>query len=103
MKTAALALLLALPAHAADGGLEAVWATCPDAPLAEGVDGGWFLSEARARRVECRLAACRTYAEGLEEQGFADTRTVLVVGLVALGAGVALGVGLATLAGKPVR
>jgi hypothetical protein len=45
-------------------GIDQLYVACPtDVPLAEAVDGGFFVPEGRARRQVCLLAACEKYAE----------------------------------------
>lgn len=101
------ASLLGLLLAGADGGvnpddggtsLALLYAECPsDAPLAEPVDGGFFVTEARARRQVCLLAACESYATPKlqESQSSApQLPTVLLLtgaGLSLLLAGVAIG------------
>lgn len=70
MNTAALLIAVLLAADpVADGGvlapaltIESLYQACPDAPLAEIVDGGYFVPEGRARRQLCQQAACEAYA-----------------------------------------
>lgn len=44
-------------------GIDQLYVACPtDVPLAEAVDGGFFVPEGRARRQVCMLASCEQYA-----------------------------------------
>lgn len=75
MKPIALTLLLALTAHAEpDAGtpistqLPLIYAVCPDAPLLEPVDGGYFMATQRAERLRCMQKGCEAYANRLEQR-----------------------------------
>ena len=79
-----LLLLSLLTQTAPDAGapatLEALYTACADAPLAEVMDGGYFVPEARARRNNCKLAACEAFAEPkLIESSAPHPGTVLVL------------------------
>ena len=90
-------LLVAAPcASSLDGGVRVLYGRCPDAPLLVPVDGGYFLPQATAENVACRLATCEAYVEGLPEPQ-PSVSVVLVVGAVALAAGLGLGVAVAAL------
>ena len=96
MKRLCVLLLLApWGSSALDGGVRSLY-QCPDAPVLERVDGGWFATDARIRRINCQLATCEDYASGLPEPQ-PTVSTLVVVGAVALGVGVAVGVGFAAL------
>lgn len=96
MKGLAVALVVAMvapPAFAdgADGGT--VIYDCPDAPRAEQVDGGWFLTNARERRITCEIAACEAHRDALmkpEPEKPSGLVLAIVVGLLAFGAGFAV-------------
>lgn len=59
-------LLAALAAQVdgvpADGGMSAIYASCPAAQPAIQLDGGWFLPTPRGERLACELAACEAVA-----------------------------------------
>lgn len=71
-KAVLILALCAQLAHAQDAGVsdagfvpsirfdDAIYALCPDAPLAERHDGGWFLPDLRERRVACIMDTCET-------------------------------------------
>lgn len=65
--------------------VESLYVACPDAPLAEVVDGGYFVPEQRARRQTCQLSACEAFATPRLEQPAGDTSPGLVIALVAAG------------------
>ena len=56
------ALLLAALLTGADGGLSDLYITCPAAPPAVRVDGGWLITDARDVRLGCMKAACENAA-----------------------------------------
>lgn len=37
-----------------------LYATCPDAPPLEPLDGGWYLPRARGERLSCLMATCES-------------------------------------------
>lgn len=96
MRPLSLALALAMGAsersYAQDGGLAAIYASCPDASDAgEAVelDGGtWLLPPPRGPRLACRLTGCEEYAASLEQgppvapQVVAGTLVGLAIGVV---------------------
>lgn len=94
-------LLLALLAQAPDAGsdalpapgpvtVESLYLNCPDAPLAEVLDGGgYFVPEERARREGCKLAACESVAaarlrEDQDQKSHPGTVLILIGGGVVL-------------------
>ena len=103
MITLALALLLAQApledAGTPDSGvlLLELYVKCPDAPLAEAVDGGYFFPTARLVRNNCKLAACEsaiTQAVAIKKEE--HTEPGVILGTVAGGVAV---IGLAVLFG----
>ena len=96
-------LLTVLLSQAPDGGtltLESLYTACPDAPVAEAVDGGYFLTDARARRQTCQQSACEAFAEPRlnPDPGTPSPGIVLAMGAggavliaIAVGIGYALG------------
>ena len=91
------ALLLAALLAAPDGGLGDLYAACPDAPLAERVDGGWLVSDARDARLACQKAKCEAVATvalaPAEPEPSSASFVAVVIGaaLVLVGGGFALG------------
>lgn len=80
-----------------DGGT-GPYALCPDAPLAERVDGGWLVSDARDRRISCQRATCEqalavAQRPVVQPQPVDATALAVVVGLalVLFGGGYAVG------------
>lgn len=102
-------LLLAaiLTADPTDAGIpppsvESLYTACPDAPLAEVVDGGFFVPAQRARRQSCQLAACEDFAAPrLTTQPVGEASPGIVIALTGGGVAVAVLVGvLSFFAGK---
>lgn len=89
-KALALFLVSALcaPALGQDGGIARAAYLCPDAPLAEKVDGGWFVSDEREKRVSCLMAACAADRDELEAQVAAPVKWILASLALGFGAGV---------------
>ena len=83
----ALVQVLAVSLSQADGGLAEVYAACPDGPHAVEVDGGFFLPNARAARVSCRLAGCEAYVAQTERPVPTFSQPALVLMAVLLVAG----------------
>lgn len=86
-----------------DGGRQVDY-QCPDAPLAERIDGGWVVSDARDERLHCLQAACERHRDELlaaVEKGEEPTPAVLTaVGLIGVAIGIALAEGFRLLVTK---
>lgn len=56
--------------HTPDAGADSpvIVYPCPDAPLVQKVDGGYVVSDARAARLTCQLAACEEHRDRLLKQ-----------------------------------
>ena len=73
---------------------------CPAAPPLKAVDGGYFLSEERAQRLNCHLAACESHRDGCltELENNKPPKSWLLIVVVILTGGVA-----GFLVGKAIR
>ncbi len=79
-----IALVLAAVLSQADAGaMQPLYTQCPDAPLAEVVDGGYFYPELRAARQNCKLTTCEQTVDQMLARPESNPRVVL--GLVATG------------------
>ena len=96
MKAVAIALCFATASYGqADGGYAFDY-QCPPADDIVAVDGGYFMSEARAKRLACLLTAAETHRDGalkLLNEGGGGTGNVLVpiVGVAGIVLGFVLG------------
>jgi len=93
--TAALLLLLAARfASAQDGGF-AVYPNCPAAPPATAIDGGYYFTEERVKRLDCMLATAEEQRDAARENQAPllkpSITSLFIVGFVILTLGYVLG------------
>lgn len=92
-------MLLLLPRLAAaevDGGMrwdDALYAACPAADAPTQLDGGWLLSDARVRRVDCALVSCDTQRRELIEAPPTFSAASMALAWSLFGVGLMLGAG----------